>query len=280
MSSSHELNLEAALAQAADIASEAGAVVRDLAGRIDRVDYKGVVDLVTEADHESEAIIVAALERAFPDHHIHAEEGGGAGAPADATPYTWYIDPLDGTTNFAHGLPQFSISIALTDRERSLVGVVLDPMRGECFTAARGAGAALNGRPIHVSPTPRLSQALASTGFPYDRWTAEDDNIAEWRRFMKRTQGTRRLGSAALDLAWVAMGRLDLFWEKRLNPWDVLAGALLVEEAGGRVTDFEGNRPTPERLGAKILASNDLVHEEALAVFRLGDAAPLPFVKP
>ncbi len=251
-------------------------MVRRHADHIGAIGYKGVVDLVTEADRASEAFIVESLERAFPSHHIHGEEGGGKGAPKATAAYHWYIDPLDGTTNFAHGLPQYSVSIALVGPEGMLLGVVYDPVRDERFSAARGMGAHLNGAPIHVSQTPKLAQALVATGFPYNRWTAEDDNTAEWRRFMKRTQGVRRLGSAALDLCYVAMGRLDLFWEKHLSPWDVLGGALIVEEAGGRVTDFDGGRPEPEHLGARVVATNGLIHGEALEVFRLGDAAPLP----
>ena len=276
MFSRAELDLEWALAQAVEIAREAGAIVRDHAEHVQHIDYKGAVDLVTDVDRESEMFIVTALTRTFPDHRIYAEEGGEAGALSSAGGYTWHIDPLDGTTNFAHGLPQFSVSMALATAQEAVLGVVYDPMRGECFAAVRGRGASLNGRPIHVSRTHTLSHALVATGFPYDRWTNDDDNVAEWRRFMKRTQGVRRLGSAALDLAWVATGRLDLFWEKRLSPWDVLAGALIVEEAGGRVSDFDGARPAPERLGARVLASNGLIHAEALEVFRLGDDAPLP----
>lgn len=251
--------------------------MRRYAGHVaGKIGYKGVVDLVTDADREAEAYIVTALARAFPGHHIHGEEGGGSGAPPEETPYAWHIDPLDGTTNYAHGLPQYTVSVALAAAEEILLGVVYDPVRDDCFTAARGMGAHRNGNPIHVSRTPKLAAALVASGFPYDRWTNEDDNIAEWRRFMKRTQGVRRLGSASLDLCWVAIGWLDLFWEKRLSPWDVMAGALIVQEAGGRVTDFDGQWPPLAQLGARVLATNGLIHEEALAVFRLGDAAPLP----
>ncbi len=270
------LDLERTLAQARDIAQQAGVILRQHAGNTHQIDYKGVVDLVTEADRASEAFITEALKRAFPTHHIYGEEGGDTGAPSAQATYSWLIDPLDGTTNFAHGLPYFAVSIALVDAAgEPLVGVVYAPVSDECFTAAKGYGAYLNGAAIHVSGTPKLARALVCTGFPYDRWTATKNNLAEWRRFIKRTQGVRRIGAAALDLAWVAVGRLDLYWEQRLGRWDILAGALLVQEAGGMVSDFDGGR-AGMLAAEQIIASNGLVHDEALAVFRLGDAAPLP----
>jgi myo-inositol-1(or 4)-monophosphatase len=240
------------------------------------VDYKGAIDLVTEADREAEALIVEALLGAFPDHHFYGEEGGSRGAPKEEAAYTWIVDPLDGTTNFAHGLPHFAISIGLAGRGgEPLVGVVYDPMRDECFTAIKGRGAHLNGEPVRVSATPALSRALVCSGFPYDRWTAEKNNVDEWRRMVRRTQGVRRIGAAALELAYVAMGRLDLFWEQRLSPHDIMAGLLLVLEGGGVISDFDGG-DAKLYTGAEVVASNGIIHSQALEVFQKGDNAPLP----
>lgn len=272
------LDLSNTLAQARTIALQAGAIIREAAnaGYATSIDYKSAIDPVTEIDRKSEAFIIDALARTFPQHHIHGEEGGSAGVPKDQAQHIWIVDPLDGTTNFSHGLPYFSVSLALTRQDgEPIAAVVYDPMRDECFTAAQGHGAHLNGIPIQVSRTSRLSQSLVCTGFPYDRWTTGEDNLDEWRRFTKRVQGVRRLGSAALDLSYVAMGRLDLFWEQRLHPWDIMGGALIVAEAGGTVTDFEGGR-AHILTGHQILATNGLLHEAALAVFQQGDRAPLP----
>ncbi len=253
-----------------EIAHKAGSVLRQGWGQVAHVGYKGEVNLVTEYDTRVEAMVIAALRRAFPDHAIHAEEEGdvetGNGPQA---PYKWLIDPLDGTTNFAHGFPAFAVSLALTHRGVPVVGVVYDPVIDECFAAARGHGARRNGRPIHVSPTPTLNTALLATGFAYDRRTRPDNNVGHFAHFIRRCQGLRRAGAAALDLAYVACGRLDGFWELRLHPWDVAAGILLVQEAGGRVTDLEGG---PDYLsGEQIVASNGHIHDEMLAVLRLGD---------
>jgi myo-inositol-1(or 4)-monophosphatase len=224
------------------------------------VEYKGPIDLVTETDRELEALIVAHLRGAFPDHEIVAEEAsaGQAIAAPNANRYVWYLDPLDGTTNFAHGYPQFCISLALAHGGRLLLGIVHDPTREETFVARRGGGATLNGCPIRVSPIGELGRALLGTGFPYDRREHADFYLAFLRDFMMQAQGVRRLGAAALDLCAVACGRLDGFWEWKLRPWDTAAGTLILREAGGRVTDF---RDGPfDLFGEQTLASNGLIH--------------------
>jgi myo-inositol-1(or 4)-monophosphatase len=218
-----------------------------------------VIDLVTEADRESEAAVIEVLRRAFPTHAILAEESGVSG---DSSEHRWIIDPLDGTTNFAHGYPQFCISIAYERRGRLQSAVVFDAFKREMFVAHRGRGARLNGRPIRVTRTPTLANSLLVTGFPYDRRERRRYYLTFWEAFMMRTHGVRRTGSAALDLAWVACGRVDAFWEFGLKPWDVAAGALLVDEAGGRVTNMDGSRL--DLAGAQILASNRRVHREMI----------------
>ncbi len=268
----------AVLQVAETIARQAGAVLREYYERPRQYNHKRtIIDLVTEADTTSEKIIVSALREAFPDHHIHGEEGGGYGPDPDQTPFHWWVDPLDGTTNFAHRFPIFAVSIALSDAHLNpILGVIYDPTRDESFKAIKGHGATLNGRPLHVSDIHDLSEAMATTGFPYDRWTAEDNNTARFANFVRRTQGTRRAGSAALDLAYVAAGRCDVYWEAGPKPWDVQAGLLCVLEAGGKVTDFAGAWSEEAQSGARILATNGSVHDQALAVIQLGDAAPRP----
>lgn len=257
------LNLVDVLKTATSIARAAGSHLREAYSQPRQIEYKGAVNLVTQADRASERYIVAALSEAFPDHAIMAEEGSEIG---DQTGLTWLIDPLDGTTNFAHSFPVFAVSMALRDAEQVLVGIVYDPMRGECFAAARGLGATLNGRPIHVSGTPKMGQSLLATGFPYDRQTAEDNNITALSVFIRRCQGIRRAGAAALDMAYVACGRLDGYWEMRVQPWDVGAGVLIVREAGGTVTSYGGEEQDGAILaGGKIVASNGLIHPEMLA---------------
>jgi len=202
------------------------------------VERKGDVDLVTRADRASEERIVTEIRRRFPEHDVLAEEGGGGSR--DPSCPLWIVDPLDGTTNFAHGVPLWSVSIAVQRGAELLAGCVHDPNRDECFTAVRGGGAFRNGERIRVSTEVRLADALLVTGFPYDVRTSEVDNLDHFAHFMKRSRAVRRLGSAALDLAWVACARFDGFWEPKLHPWDVAAGALLVREAGGVVTRFDG----------------------------------------
>jgi myo-inositol-1(or 4)-monophosphatase len=219
------------------------------------------IDLVTEADNEAEAAIIAIIRHAFPDHVVLAEE---TGASAGESEHRWIIDPLDGTTNFAHGYPQFCVSIAYERRGRIELGVVFDALKREWFVARRGKGSRLNGRRIHVSRTPALEMSLLCTGFPYDRRERRRFYLTFWEAFMIRSQGNRRAGAAALDLAYVACGRIDGFWEFGLKAWDVAAGALIVEEAGGRVTNMDG---TPLDLNAgKILATNGRIHREMMDV--------------
>ena len=213
------------------------------------------IDLVTEADQESERAVILTLGRAFPAHAILAEESG---ANARQSEHRWIIDPLDGTTNFAHGFPQFCVSIAYERRGRAELAVVLDALKRELFVAARGRGARLNAKPIRVSATPSLAGALLATGFPYDRRERRNFYLTFWEAFMMRTQGVRRTGSAALDLCYVACGRVDGFWEFGLRPWDVAAGALIVAEAGGRATNLDGSALDFE--ARRILATNGKLH--------------------
>jgi myo-inositol-1(or 4)-monophosphatase len=201
------------------------------------VGYKGVIDLVTEVDHQSEAFLLGEVQKDFPGHHIFSEESGIIqGSDEDI----WYIDPLDGTVNYAHHIPIFCVSIAYASRGILVLGAVYDPMRDEMFTAERGHGAYLNGQPINVSLASELQRSLLVTGFPYNAWDTPQDNFANFVKFGKLSQGVRRLGSASLDLCYVAAGRFDGFWELALNPWDVAAGGLICEEAGARVTNVDG----------------------------------------
>lgn len=270
------MDLQAVCAIAADIARQAGAeLLRYFDQPHQEATKQNIIDIVTEGDRASEAVIVAALRQAFPDHHIVGEEGGGQGAPADEARYFWYVDPLDGTSNFASNIPLFTVSIAMADRsKRPLVGVVLSPVYNELYSAARGYGATLNGRPVHVSQKDELHRAMLSTGFPYDK-TKQPNNLREWGNFLLRARGVLRLGSAALDLAWVAAGRLDGFWEPRLNPWDILAGLLLVEEAGGRVSDYAGASMERAYAGYEVVASNGQIHDQMLAVLAERETAPI-----
>lgn len=227
-----------------------------------------IYDIVTAGDKAAEAVIVPALREAFPEHRIVSEEGGGADAGADDAEYFWYIDPIDGTTNFAHNLPFFSVSIALSDRDkRPLVGVVYNPALNEMFSAARGHGATLNGRPLQVTDTTDIGQCLLATGFPSDKEVAMSWNES-WTAMMMQARDVRRFGSAALDLAFVASGRIDGFWEGDVNAWDVQAGLLLVEEAGGRISDFNGEHGPRLYEGKAVVASNGPVHEAILAVVK------------
>lgn len=263
------MELPLVLDDVATIARGAGAIIlRHYAAPIPISARKSTrSDVVTAADTEAEAFIVRELAARFPEHHIVGEEGGGQGAPAATAPCQWFVDPIDGTVNFAAKLPQFCTSIALATPDRQpLLAVVYDPTRDELFTAVRGGGARLNGRPLRVTDTAALNDAVVSTGFPYDKHTNPDNNLREWTEFLKHIRGERRLGSAALDLAWVAAGRLDGYWEKDLKPYDAMAGLLLVREAGGRVTDYSG-RPDPQRLDrGRYVASNGLVHDAMLQV--------------
>jgi myo-inositol-1(or 4)-monophosphatase len=219
-----------------EIGEAAAQLALGFVGKSLQVERKGRVDLVTKADHACEELILGSIANTYPGHAILSEEAGWVG-PQDAE-FLWVVDPLDGTTNFAHGLPIWSISIAVLRRGQVWVGVVVDPNRGETFSACRGGGAHLNGTPIHVSEAKSLSDSLLVTGFPYDVQTSRANNLDHFENFTKRAQAVRRLGSAALDLSYVACGRFDGFWELKLHAWDVAAGVLLVEEAGGKVTRF------------------------------------------
>jgi myo-inositol-1(or 4)-monophosphatase len=230
------------------------------------VSKKGEIDLVTEVDFECERMCRSVIGERFPDHDIHilGEEFGGAAPDAPRSRYRWVFDPLDGTVNYAHGLPIFCASLGLEIDGRSEVGAVYDPTRRELFTAERGDGAYLNGRALAVSPAADLPEALLVTGFPYDVRTQAADLVELFGAFLGRARAVRRLGSAALDLCYVAAGRFEGFWEQRLKPWDVAAGALIVEEAGGRVTGMDGSPFDPA--AAHLVASNGRVHEQMLTV--------------
>ncbi len=258
----------------ATIAREAGALLMDFFRQRIGFEYKGDVDLVTEADRESERLIVERLHARWPDHAIMGEEGTRRESAGD---WQWYVDPLDGTTNFAHGFPVFCVSLGLAHRGELVAGTLYDPTRDELFQAENGSGAALNGKPIHVSKVNNLPEALLATGFPSHK-RHKNPNIHFYHQLTLKSHGIRRAGSAALDLASVACGRVDGFWEFNLNPWDTVAGVLLVREAGGVVTRFDG---TTWRLDSKeTCASNALLHEELLrefdAIFRGRDLDPLP----
>jgi myo-inositol-1(or 4)-monophosphatase len=222
-----------------------------------------LTDLVTNVDKEADAMITHFLRSTFPDHSIVSEESP---ATQGKDPYCWYIDPIDGTTNFAHTYPHFSVSIALAQGTSMIVGVVYDPLRDETFCAQRDKGATLNGTPIHVSSVSSLGRSLLLTGFPYDRRQRSEFYLRFYQAFMLRTQGVRRSGCASLDLCYVAAGRADGFWEWRLYPWDTAAGGLIVEEAGGRMSDFSDD--PFDLFGEQTLASNGLVHQEAVTILQ------------
>jgi myo-inositol-1(or 4)-monophosphatase len=259
---------------AIETALEAGKILREEFELTPEISYKGDVDLVTQADKRSESAIVARLSKYFPEHTISAEEGTGHERSSE---FRWHVDPLDGTTNFAHKYPCFAVSVALAQNGSVLAGAVFNPISRELFTAARGEGATLNGKKISVSKVAALSSSLLCTGFPVHKRRASN-NIHYYYEFTLRSHGVRRDGSAALDLASVAAGRFDGFWEFGLNAWDTGAGVLLVEEAGGAVTDFNGN---PYALGGPVvLATNAHIHQEmrqvALDISRREPNAPLP----
>lgn len=245
------------------IAREAGALLMSYFDRHIKIEYKGDVDLVTAADRASEKLIVERLQARWPQHGIVGEEGTRSDTGAE---YRWFVDPLDGTTNFAHGYPVFCISIALARKDDQLeAGVLFDPTRDELFAAEHGQGASLNGKPLHVSKTARLADSILGTGFPSHK-RHQNPNIHFYQQLTLRSHGVRRAGSAALDLANVAAGRFDGFWEFNLNPWDTAAGVLMVQEAGGIVTRFDGS---PFRLDShEVLASNGLIHDELLTNFQ------------
>ena len=262
------------LEAAVEIAQDAGKILVEELSRPLDIAYKGdEVDLVTQADKRSERFIVERLTKYFPEHAIAAEEGTGHES-ASASEFRWHVDPLDGTTNFAHGYPCFCVSIALAQRDAPIAAAVFNPFYNELFTAARGDGAHFNGKKIHVSKNATVSTSLLCTGFPV-RNRKLSPNLQYYGDFTQRSHGVRRDGSAALDLASVACGRFDGFWEFGLAKWDVAAGVLLVEEAGGKVSDFAGN---PYQLGGPvILATNGLIHEEMSAMaLEISRRSPAP----
>ena len=248
---------------AVDAARKAGVVLRDGFERPMDVALKSPRELVTALDRASEDIIAGTILDVFPHDGILAEEGASKGGSSDRV---WIVDPLDGTNNYAHGYPFFSVAIAVEERGKPVAGVVHDPLRDETFVAERGAGATLNGRPLRVTATGRLADSLVATGFPYDRSEGTENNLANLGRFILAVRGIRRAGSAELDLSYVACGRLDGYWELGLKAWDVAAGGLIVREAGGVVTNF-GGAGWDHRRG-DIVASNGHIHAEMLSIIR------------
>ena len=245
-----------------DISLKAGEEILNLLPRIHEISYKGAINLVTEADLKSEAIIKKAIRKRYPNHTILAEESG----LEERGDIRWVIDPLDGTTNFAHGLPWFCTSLALEVEGEIVLGIVYNPVLKECFSAIKEKGAFLNQKPIRVSQTKELSKALLATGFPYDIQQNPEPVMTRFRNMIMHARGVRRAGSAALDLCYVACGRFDGFWEERLHPWDTAAGMLIVQEAGGRVSDFSNNFYSI--YGKEILATNGFLHRDMLKILQ------------
>jgi myo-inositol-1(or 4)-monophosphatase len=261
------------LETAAEIAREAGALLANYFERRVEFEIKGEFDLITEADRASEKLVVEKLRLYFPTHGIVAEEGSGCEGSSE---YRWYVDPLDGTTNFAHSFPMFNVTLGLARGGEMIAGVIYDPVRQEMFTAERGAGAYLNHRRLRVSSTRRLAESLASTGFP-SRKRHHNINIHFYYQLAMASHGVRRTGSAALDLAYVSCGRLDFFWEFGLKPWDQAAGTLLVTEAGGKTSDMNGN-PLSITASDHMLADNGALHDEVIRMFHeiFSGRAPVP----
>jgi myo-inositol-1(or 4)-monophosphatase len=255
------------LADLEELAKKAGAILRGAYQKEHQVDYKGVIDLVTEVDRESEAFILGEIQNRFPEHQILAEESGGS----LGIEHQWYVDPLDGTVNYAHHIPIFCVSIAYAAKKGVSLAAVYDPMRDELFSAAQNQGAHLNGRRLHVSNASELQRSLLVTGFPYDAWNTKFDNFDNFIRFSKLTQGVRRLGSAALELCYVAAGRFDGLWELGLSPWDVAAGGLICTEAGGQVTNINGSEDylTPPQ---SILATTPGIHTKMQGILSENNA--------
>jgi myo-inositol-1(or 4)-monophosphatase len=244
------------------MAREAGALLMGYFRQHVKIEYKGDVDLVTVADRKSEALILERIRKQFPTHDVMGEEGARIETGSE---YKWYVDPLDGTTNFAHGYPVFCVSLGVEYRKQRIAAVVYDPTRDEMFVAEKSAGARLNDESIHVSTTAELGQCLIATGFPSQK-RHKNPNIYFYHQLTLRTHGVRRAGSAALDLCNVASGRFEGFWEFNLNPWDTAAGVLIVEEAGGKVSDFTGGEF--QIASRETLATNGLIHEALLHEFQ------------
>jgi len=252
-----EVEMEEFYKFALEVSYNAGEELLGLFPKTHQIDYKGKINLVTEADLKSEAIFKKAIKAHYPEHGILAEESG-----LEEGEIKWIIDPLDGTTNFAHGLPWFCTSLALEVKGEIVLGVVYIPILKECFSAIKGKGAFLNGKPIKVSKTKKIHQALLATGFPYDIHQRPEPVVTRFKKMLMVARGVRRAGSAAMDLCYLACGRFDGFWEERLHPWDTAAGKLIVEEAGGMVSDFSGR---PYSIYSKeILATNGFLHQDMI----------------
>ena len=264
-----DIPLDRLLSVATDAARHGGAVLTECMRNGFHIELKQTINLVTNADHQAEQQIIDVIHAAFPDHPVLAEERGLS--KHSPSRYKWVIDPLDGTTNFAHGFPAYCVSIGVECDGRGIIGVVYDPTRDELFTAQMGQGAYLNGLPISVSTTNHLDRALLVTGFAYNIRETTNNNLNHFARFVLKVQGLRRTGTAALDLCYVAAGRFDGFWEVTLNPWDMAAGVVILREAGGRVTDFKG---APHSIyGQELVASNGSIHQ---AMLNLLQADPTP----
>jgi myo-inositol-1(or 4)-monophosphatase len=246
---------------AKEAATASGKILIRLFGQVSHVIKKGDIDLVTEADFQSEKTVIEIISRHFPQDSILSEEVGGYERSSNRT---WLIDPLDGTTNFVHGFPFFAVSIALEIDEELVIGVVLNPFMDELFEAAKGTGAFLNSKPIAVSRTPKLTEALLATGFPYDIHEKAEEVLDRLKKMVITSQGVRRPGAAAIDMCYVAAGRLDGFWEQGLKPWDTAAGMVIIQEAGGKLSTFQGEQYTPYQ--NSIVAANPFIHEAMITV--------------
>jgi myo-inositol-1(or 4)-monophosphatase len=262
MGQSDDIVLHHCLQAAVKAARKAGLLLEQYARSGFSIEHKERINLVTDADRAAEQCVIASIQGEFRDHRFLAEERGRV--EETASPFLWVIDPLDGTTNFAHGYPVYCVSIGLEYQGQCVLGAVFDPSRNELFTALRGEGAYLNGNALHVSNTAKLDQSLLVTGFAYDIREAKRNNLDHFASFALQCQGMRRTGSAALDLSYVAAGRFDGFWELKLNPWDMAAGSVIVGEAGGRVTNFRGGALSI--YGEELVASNGQVHQAMLEV--------------
>jgi len=251
------------LKTAKSAAIRAGDYALSRKGRIGRISYKGAINLVTDVDKKNEELIVGMIKKKYPSHGILSEEAYSKNTQAE---FKWIIDPIDGTTNYSRGLPIYCVSIALEIDGQAAVGVVYDPERRELFTAVYKKGSYLNGKKIHVSKTSKIRQGFFVTGFAYNIHEDLNDNIENFKSFLKKCLAVRRLGSAALDLASVACGRFDGFWEMNLNPWDAAAGALIVKEAGGKVTKFDGSEFVC--YDKELLSSNTAIHGEMIKILK------------
>ena len=259
------MNMDNYLREAEAIAHKAGRMIKENINTSTEIFFKGAVDLVTDFDNRAQRMIFDHLSSCYPEHDFMGEEGLSKDRGGE---FRWIIDPLDGTTNYAHGFPIFCVSIALERKGEIVVGVVFDPMREEMFSAEKGGGAFLDGKKIQVSSVDDLDKSLVATGFPYDLRQTRVNNIDHFNNFLVRVQAIRRCGSAAMDLCYVACGRFDGFWELKLNPWDVAAGVLIVEEAGGNISDFKNGEFSI--FGSEILASNGLIHNQMVEVLQSG----------